>query len=240
MDFLVNHHENESLNLIRYIADEAKNKSSVVYIFPINLRKQISLQAIRSVLYELEEKGHIEILQKPNYDLTDKQRQKREDEEDYYFIEVKETFYDYLSARELTAEVYTPMTSAIKDKNPLNEIEAELSFVSITIPIVKIGEMTYRQPAMRDGLPFNIVSYCLRFRPNKTMKIEDLRSEMKVKGFSASGLTNIREHLRKSAFGEHMPLSAFVVASSSAIIVRTEATITKNEFNVIQAESNKS
>lgn len=97
MDFLVDHSDNEELQLIRYMVEESKGTTGAIYLFPINLQRlnNISLATIRSVLSELEERGLIEKLMTPNFELTEEQRLRREDEQDYYWVDLLEGFFTF-------------------------------------------------------------------------------------------------------------------------------------------------
>lgn len=88
---------------MRFINHWANNVAdSAIYITPDIMRStyEIDLQTIQSVLAELEEHEHIEVLQKPNHRLTAAQRARRDDEEDYYLVAISESFADFYKSVE--------------------------------------------------------------------------------------------------------------------------------------------
>jgi len=120
-------------------------------------------------------------------------------------------------------------------KSELDKMYATLSFESISMPVVSIGGTKYHFSSMRDGLARNIISYCLEKRTNKEIEINVLKSELKEAKITAHGLTNLREDIRNSYFGEKHPLSPFVTASSKAILVRRSTALTDQQIDAIKA-----
>lgn len=123
--------------------------------------------------------------------------------------------------------------SAEKEITP-ESLKAELSFTKISIPNVIVDRKTYIFPTMRDGAPFHIVDYCLRYRVNQQVTINELVSEMKANDITAHGITNIREELRKSIFGEKQPLGVFVDSSPQAILVKSTVELNENQLELIK------
>lgn len=196
----------------------------------------MSIQTIRSVLAELEERNCIEILQTPNYNLTEAQRLKRDDEGDYYFIEVKKGFYEYSNALELTANSFAHITH--DSRNTKTGEQAELAFVSITVPRVTFGLDSFDLPSMRDGNAFRIVSHCLARHPNRTIKLSQLEEELVASGSPIHGVSNIKEVLRNSIFGGHKTLEMFAEVSSKAILIKSAAALTEAQLDSIRKASN--
>lgn len=122
-------------------------------------------------------------------------------------------------------------------KSELDKMYATLSFESISVPVVTIGSAKYRFSSMRDGLARNIISYCFEKHPDKEIEIGALKSELKEAKITAHGLTNLREDIRNSHFGEKNPLGPFVAASSKAILVRRSTALTDQQINNIIANS---
>lgn len=237
MDFLIDHTGDEVLALIRYIAKTDNKAASVIYLFPILLHRDegVSIQTIRSVLAELEERNYIEILQTPNYNLTEAQRLKRDDEGDYYFIEVKKDFYEYSNALELTANSFAHITH--DSRNIETGKQAELAFVSITVPRVTFGLDSFDLPSMRDGNAFRIISHCLTKHPNRTIKLNQLEEELAAIGSPVHGVSNIKESLRNSIFGGHKTLAMFAEMSSKAILIKSSAVLTETQLEAIRKAS---
>jgi len=240
MDFLVDHTGNEVLALVRYIAKTDDKATSVVYLFPILLQRDegISIQTVRSVLTELEERGYIEILQTPDYNLTENQRLKRDDEGDYYFIEVKKDFYEYSEALELTANSFTYTTH--DSRNTKSGKQAELTFISLTVPHVTFGLGSFNLPSMREGNTFHIVSHCLAKHPNRTIKLDQLKEELAATGTPLHGVSNLKETLRNSIFGVGKTLAAFAEVSPKAILIKSSAVLTEAQFEAIRKASKQS
>lgn len=123
MDFEIEPTENKRILLMRFIDGWARNVAdSDIYITPdiMNSKYGIDLQTIQSVLAELEEHEHIEILQKPNHKLTHEQRARQEDEKDYYLISATDSFPSYYRAIEQgtsfhRADVVSPKPQIKKD-----------------------------------------------------------------------------------------------------------------------------
>lgn len=247
LDYLVDHSENKKLVLMRFIAYEAKRYArfggeTPVYLTPIVLWHEygINLQIIQFVLADLEEREHIEIDQKPNRKLTEEQRLRRDDEEDYYLISVRESFYPYYEQIEATAEFHAAdKESPLKgsEGNVSNQNIAELTFTSISCPTVTINESAYKLSSMRSGIPFDIISYCLKYHPDKTIDIESLRTGLKAHKISTAGITNLRENIRRSLFGTDQALSPFVEVSSKAIRILPITALTDDQLDAILSKS---
>lgn len=228
--------DNKRLLFLRYLNGHKQHVGEVVYVVPETLERQygIDLQTIQSVLSDLEEREYVEIELKPNHKLSYEQRLRKDDEQDYYLINLNDSFtayYDMLEQTESFHRADTASPPASKD----DPLAATLSFDSITIPIVSVAGERYRLSSMRDGLPHAVITYCLHKHPSQSIDLDTLKTELKAAGIKAHGLTNLRENIRKSHFGDKMPLSPFIVVSPKGIMVKHSTTLTKQELNAIKA-----
>ena len=117
------------------------------YIFPDIILHDygVNLEVLQSVLQDLVEQGHIQILLSPNRKLTDEDRARKDDEQDYYFIDVGESFSDYYKQLEQTADFHnadrehdqpslSPSTDQIRNTTATyNYIDSELTIGKLTI-----------------------------------------------------------------------------------------------------------
>src|ERR1700741_518454 len=89
--------DNKRLLFLRDLNGHKQHVGEVIYVVPETLERQygIDLQTIQSVLSDLEERGHIEIEQKPNHKLSYEQRLRKDDEQDYYLITLNDSFTAY-------------------------------------------------------------------------------------------------------------------------------------------------
>jgi hypothetical protein len=108
------------LRLIKAFAD--KYGCSNIYLVPAFEKKNygIRLKTIQATLADLEEHEHIVINQKPNHNLSDNSRAKRDDEEDYYLITVKSSFYKYHKSLEDAADLFEVETSKVEHESLAN------------------------------------------------------------------------------------------------------------------------
>lgn len=228
---------NKRLLFMRYLEGESKQRGGTdyVYLMPLYVgsRHGINSQTIHAVLTLLENLEHIEIEQKPNYTLPEHVRERREDEEDYYILTLKPSFFEYLKAVEMAASFYV----ADQIIAPNTGTRAELDFIGITTPVVTIQNTQYRLKSMQTtGTAFNIIAYCLNKRPNQTLTVEELRKGIGASEYSNSGIGNINENLRNSLFGKDNPLSPFIETSTKSILVKSVTQLTDKELEaVIQA-----
>lgn len=228
--------DNKRLLFLRELDGHRQHVGKIVYITPETLDHQygISLSTILSALSELEELGHIEIDLKPNRNLTFTQRIRKDDEQDYYQITLLEsftTYYDMIEKTEPFHRVDTP-SSSTSHQDPMT---ATLSFESISKPVVSIGNEKYTLSSMREGLPFTIISYCLKNHPNEDIEVNILKAELKAAGIKAHGIDNLHENIRKSHFSDDKPLGPFVVASPKGILVKQSANLTEQQIASIKA-----
>jgi hypothetical protein len=228
--------DNKRLLLLRELDAHRQHVGEIIYVTPETLERQygIDLQTIQSVLSDLEELGHIEIEQTPNRKLTYAQKVRKDDEQDYYLVTLKDSFANYYEMLEQTEKFHRANLSG-SATSPPDPMTATLSFESITVPVISIGGEKYRLASMREGLPHAIISYCLEKHPNETIDLDTLKSELKAAGIKAHGLSNLREDIRKSHFGDKKPCSPFVTVSPKAILVRQSTILTRQHINALKA-----
>lgn len=229
---------NKRLFFLRELDAHRRHVGETVYVTPEVLKQQydIDLQTIQSVLSDLEELGHIEIEQTPNRKLTYEKRIKKDDEQDYYLITLNDSFTSYYEMIEQTEAFHRADISEPTTSKP-HPMTATLSFENISVPVISIGNEKFRLSSMRDGLPFAIISYCLEKHPNRDIDLNTLKSELKAADIKAHGLTNLREDIRKSHFGDKKPCSPFVVVSPKGILVRQSTALTQQQLDAIKAAS---
>lgn len=122
-------------------------------------------------------------------------------------------------------------------KHELGKMYAELSIEGFSIPVVTVGDEKYRFTSMRDGLVLSIIDHCLTNHSEQQIDFDTLRSELNERDIKVPAKANIRELIRKSRFGEDMPLSPFVKAFPKAIIVRRTAELNDDQINRIDQDS---
>ena len=119
----------------------------------------------------------------------------------------------------------------------LDKINAKLSIEGFSIPVVTVGERKYRFTSMRDGLVLSIIDLCLQKHPNEQVDFDTLKKELAELDIEVSAKTNIREQIRKSRFGDNMPLHPFVSAYPKAILVRPTVELNDNQIKEIELAS---
>lgn len=140
---------------------------------------------------------------------------------------------------DLTPKVQDLLNDADKNiaefKAELDKMYATLSFESISVPVVTIGDEKYRLSTMRDGLAFAIISYCRIKHPDVQIDIESLRSELKTAGLNSHGLKNLKENIRNSHFDEKSPLRPFVTVFPKVITVKSTTALTDEQIDIIRS-----
>lgn len=225
---------NKRLLFLRYLEGESKQRggTGIIYLMPqyVGRTQGINSQTIHSVLTLLENLEHIEIQQKPNFQLPEHVRERRDDEEDYYVLELQPSFFDYLKAIETAASFYV----ADQIIAPNTGTRAELDFIGITTPIVTTQNTQYKLESMQSsGIPFNIVAYCLHNRPNQTLTLAQLRDGIAASEYSNSGIDSISENIRNSLFGKNNPLNPFIESSPKSILVKPVVQLTDKQLESI-------
>lgn len=119
----------------------------------------------------------------------------------------------------------------------LDKMNAKLSIDGFSIPVVTIGEKKYRFTSMRDGLVLSIIDHCLKNHPNEQVDFGTLKLELTELEIKVPAKTNIRELIRKSRFGDGMPLNPFVSAYPKAILIRTKVELSNEQLNEIELAS---
>ena len=230
--------DNKRLLLLRELEAHRQHVGNYIYLTPEVLKQEygIDLQTIQSVLMDLEELEHIEIEQKPNRHLSYQDKLKKDDEQDYYIVILNDSFTAYYKMLEQTESFHRADVSN-KRGVPQGPMTATLSFERMTIPVVSIGKEQYQLPFMRDGVPINVVRFCLENHPSEAMPVKKLRNELKAAGYDSSGLDDLRERLRKSLFGDDKCLQPFVVVSPKAILVYQTIVLTTKQLEKIKAKA---
>lgn len=230
--------DNKRLLLLRELDAHRRHVGNYVYLTPQILEKEygIDLQTLQSVLMDLEELEHIEIEQKPNRNLSYQQRLKKDDEQDYYLITLNDSFTAYYEMLEKTESFHHADATNRRSVAP-GPMTATLSFERMTTPVVSIGKDKYYLPYMRDGVPINVVRFCLENHPSEAMPVKKLRTELKAAGYDNSGLDDLRERLRKSLFGDDKCLQPFVVVSPKIILVYQTIVLTPEQLEKIKAKA---
>jgi hypothetical protein len=122
-------------------------------------------------------------------------------------------------------------------QHELDKMNAKLSIEGFSIPVVTVGQTKYRFTSMRDGLVLSIIDHCLNHHPNEQVDFDTLKSELIEQDIKVPAKTNIREQIRKSRFGENMPLNPFVSAYPKAILVRPSVELNDEQLNQIELAS---
>ncbi len=144
---------------------------------------------------------------------------------------------------ELTPQIKELIDEADKNiaefESELNKMYATVSFQSMVIPVVTIGSTKYYLPTMREGLAYNVISFCLSKHPNQEIGIKELKEEMKKAGIDTFGLSNFNNDTYKSIFGKNKPLSPFMSSSPKSIQVRKTTALTDQQIAIIAKTSTK-
>lgn len=119
----------------------------------------------------------------------------------------------------------------------LAKMNATLSIDGFSIPVVTVGEKKYRFSSMRDGLVLSIIDHCLKTHPNEQVDFGTLKLELTELEIKVPAKTNIKELIRKSRFGDGMPLSPFVSAFPKAILVRPMVELSNEQLKEIDLAS---
>lgn len=142
---------------------------------------------------------------------------------------------------DLTPEIKKLIDEA--DKNiasftaELGKMYARLSFESMVVPVVTIGDTKYHLPLMREGLAYNVISFCLAKHPNQEIGLDELKAEMKKAGVDVFGLSNFNNDTYKSIFGKNKTLSPFMTTSPKSILVRKTTALTDQQIATIAKAS---
>jgi len=186
------------------------------YIFPDIILHDygVNLEVLQSALQDLVEQGHIQILLSPNRELTDEDRARKDDEQDYYFIAVSESFADYYRQLEQTADFHNA--------------DREHDQSSLASPTDQGGDMTaiynYKDTELRIGkLTINMERdsdqdiFCKRLFPNgKPAKRAAQKAELfKSFGFDPDYIdSSQREAARKKLYSTRTALNTKILNKS--------------------------
>jgi predicted transcriptional regulator len=140
------------------------------YIFPELVLHDygINLEVIQSVLQDLVERGHAEIMMTPNYNLTDAERARKDDEQDYYFIDLTESFDGYYREVERTASFHNA------DKDTAKPLATPVQPIAITNAVphhIKVEPRSYDTAngvLILGGITVQIIK-----QPNKKGKLHE-------------------------------------------------------------------
>ena len=121
----------------------------------------------------------------------------------------------------------------------LDKLEATLSFDKMTAPIVTVGDTSYRLSSMRHGRTFDIVSHCLEKYPDEFVGLTAIKKHLQVKELGETDVTNLRDKLRGSHFGEGGPLQPFIEVSPRKLMIKKSTSLTDEQVSAIKAVSKR-
>ncbi len=138
-------------------------------------------------------------------------------------------------------KLLTEAESNIKDfQFNLDKMNATLTFEKITIPVITIGNNTYRLSSMRNGMTFDIISYCYDNFLNEHVGLSNINKYLQLENLEKPIITNLREKMRGSHFEDGGPLVPFIEISPRKIMIKKSTALTDEEFNSIKAVSKHS
>jgi hypothetical protein len=92
----------------------------------------------------------------------------------------------------------------------LDKLNAKLSFEKMTIPVISIGNSTYRLTSMRYGITFDIISYCFDKFPNEYVGLTTINKYLQLENLGKPNIKNLRDKMRGSHFEDEGPLVPFI------------------------------
>lgn len=122
----------------------------------------------------------------------------------------------------------------------LDKMNASLSFDKITIPVITIGNNKYRLSSMRNGVTFDIISYCYENFLNEHVGLTKINKYLQLEELGKPNITNLRDKMRGSHFEDDGPLVPFMEISPRKIMIKKSTALTDEEFNTIKAVSKHS
>ena len=138
-------------------------------------------------------------------------------------------------------KLLTEAESNIKDfQFDLDKMNAALSFEKITIPVITIGNNSYRLTSMRYGITFDIISYCFDKFPNEYVGLTTINKYLHLENLGKPNISNLRDKMRGSHFEDEGPLVPFIEISPRKIMIKKSAALTDEQFNAIKAVSKHS
>lgn len=124
-------------------------------------------------------------------------------------------------------------------ESELDKMYARISFEHMVVPVVRIGDKKFYLPSMREGLAYNVISFCLSKHPDQEIGIDKLKEEMKHAGIKIYGLSNLNNDTYKSIFGKNNPLNPFMTSSTKSILVRQTTSLSDQQIAEIAKISTK-
>jgi hypothetical protein len=190
------------------------------YIFPDIILHDygVNLEVLQSVLQDLVEQGHIQILLSPNRKLTDEDRARKDDEQDYYFIDVDESFADYYRQLEQTAEFHNADREHDQPSlaSSINQSSAMTAAYNYKDSELRIGKLSINMERDSDQDVF-----CKRLFPNgKPAKRPVQKMELfKRFGYDPDYIdSSQRETVRKKLYSTRTALNAKILNKSEGKI----------------------
>ncbi len=122
----------------------------------------------------------------------------------------------------------------------IDKMNATLSFEKITIPVITIGDNIYRLSSMRNGITFDIISYCYENFLNEHVGLTTINKYLQLENLGKPSITNLRDKMRGSHFEDNGPLVPFIDISPRKIMIKKSTALTDKEFNAIKVVSKHS
>jgi len=119
----------------------------------------------------------------------------------------------------------------------LDKMEAKLSFEKITIPVITIGDTSYRLSSMRNGIAFEIISYCFEKFPDEFVGLPSIKKYLQLEELDEADITNLRDKMRGSHFDDKGPLQPFIEISPRKLKIKKITALTDEEVASIKAAS---
>lgn len=142
-------------------------------------------------------------------------------------------------ADELLADFGHHITELVKILKVLEKhdttLAISLGFDGSGKPHVTIGEEVLQFKTMRNGHAFNMISYCLKYKPSTPMSLDELK---KAEGLKLSGVSNINQALRNSPFDvSDGLLKVFVESSPQSLTVKPTVNVTPEYLDKLRDET---
>lgn len=122
----------------------------------------------------------------------------------------------------------------------LDKTNATLTFEKITIPVIAIGNSTYRLTSMRNGITFDIISYCFDNFPNEHVGLTTINKYLQLENLGKANITNLRDKIRGSHFEDEGPLVPFIEISPRKLMIKKSTALTDEQISSIKAVSKHS
>lgn len=122
----------------------------------------------------------------------------------------------------------------------IDKANAALTFEKITIPVITIGNDSYQLTSMRNGITFDIISYCYENFPNEHVGLTTINKYLQLEELDKPKITNLRDKMRGSHFEDEGPLVPFIEVSPRKIMIKKSTALTDEQVNSIKAVSKHS